>query len=83
MEEGEVDEVSFTGKGNLNEAARAIVSILKQQLLSNLKKQLQCIYIQHSLKNIDIIIHVIGFVKTLQSHTFLVTQTQCTIRVAY
>ena len=54
MEEGEVDEVPFTGKGNLNEAARAIVSILKQQLLSNLKKQLQCIYIQHSLKNIDI-----------------------------
>lgn len=26
MEEGEVDEASFTGKGHLNEAARALVS---------------------------------------------------------
>lgn len=32
MEEGEVDEVSFTGKGNLNEAARAIVSIWKHTI---------------------------------------------------
>ena len=29
MEEGEVDEASLTGKGHLNEAARAMVRVLK------------------------------------------------------
>lgn len=34
MEEGEVDEVSFAGKGHLNEAGRALVSVLKTRFFN-------------------------------------------------